>query len=248
MTTVKDYWDLYSQQSSLMVARDGARKGPDDFNVPPPFLWHYGEFADDGRASLQGLHSTQASRAWLAEAPLPAWEQGSPPAWEYGTPGYNWGKPDYPYTRNVQKVPAGLFPALYGLGALVNPASGTTGAPDTTLETVQTELARLGFLFNERSPEGIDGRWGNRTRLALRFAADYVGWTEPPYRDAPGNMVEIPDAFIELMRRTAPAGVGVAGRVPQPSDRQSDSGSSGGIGLLLLLVAAGTAVYIGTRE
>jgi len=242
VTTVKDYWDLYSQQSSLMVAREGAQQGPNDFNVPPPFLWHYGDFKDDGRASLQGLHSTEAA---------PSWQQGNPPAWEYGTPGYNWAKPDYPWTRNVQKVPAGLFPALYGLGAVIDPASGTGGAPDAVLESVQTELARLGFLYNERSPEGIDGRWGTRTRLALRFAADYVGWTEPPYREAPGGRIEIPDAFIELMRRSNPAGAGVQGRVPQPGERRQTSGESSGsnAGLFLLLAAvAGAGLYFTTRR
>ena len=250
MTTVKDYWDLYSQQSSLMVARDGAKKGPDDFNVPPPFLWHYGEFADDGRTSLQGLHSTEASPSWQAEqSALPAWERGNPPAWEYGTPGYNWGKPDYPWTRNVQSVPKGLFPALYGLGLLINPASGTTGPVDPAVETVQTELARLGFLYNERSPEGIDGRWGSRTRLALRFAADYLGWTEPTYREVAGG-IEIPDAFLDALRRGIPAGASVPGRVSAPATQQSSSNSEGmSTGtMVLLLAAAGAGLYFATRR
>jgi len=61
--------------------------------------------------------------------------------------------------------------ALEGLSLLVNPRP----VEDEGVRAVQTQLARLGFLFNELGREGIDGKWGPRTALALRFAAQYVG-------------------------------------------------------------------------
>lgn len=117
---------------------------------------------------------------------------------------------------------------------------------DVGIESLQTQLARLGFLINERSPQGIDGRWGSRTELALRFAAKYVGLVQ--YYDSPirasGSTVEVPQDLIDAIQRATPAGPGNEGYVGPDTGTSAETIVEGfGLGTLAL-VAAG-ALFIG---
>lgn len=136
------------------------------------------------------------------------------------------------------------YNGLRSIGSLG--ASFRSNSSDPGIEDLQTELARLGFLVNERSPQGIDARWGDRTELALRFAAKYVGLTryyESPIR-AVGSTVEIPDELIAAIRSAVPATFGVPGFVGPGADDGGEEIVQGfGMGTLAL-VAAG-ALFVG---
>lgn len=114
---------------------------------------------------------------------------------------------------------------------------------DVGIESLQTQLARIGFLINERSPQGIDGRWGNRTELALRFAAKYVGLDQ--YYDSPirasGNTVEVPQDLLDAIQNASPAGEGTPGYVgPGAAD-----GVVQGFGMGTLALVAAGALLVG---
>lgn len=154
--------------------------------------------------------------------------------------------------------------ALEGLALLVNPRP----VEDSNVRLVQTELARLGFLFNEASREGIDGKWGPRTALALRFAAQYVGWTGPHVIESPrppsGSgarwRYEVPDALVERLQAAPPAPPGTLGlardlpreTTPEtpPSTGSGEVAQAGpGVGGILLLAAVVAAgLYFGSRQ
>lgn len=162
----------------------------------------------------------------------------SPPMqWHFGPPPEGWGS----YLSGPS--------SLRGLGAIFAASGATPG-----LREVQTQLARLGFLFNEEGPQGIDGRWGSRTELALRFAANYVGFTGTPStvtRTGLVPTVEIPDELVTALRNARPAPAGTTGLVTeeQPSTGGASEESSGGMGIALVFLAAVAAAgyYYGRR-
>ena len=176
----------------------------------------------------------------------------SPPMmWRFGPPPSGWGSylsgANLPTARG-QVVDARLFytpPSVRfgrgfsGLGA-VFPADGVTSS--TGMRDVQTQLARLGFLFNEESPQGIDGKWGPRTELALRFATSYVRFEGAPWilaGSGRARTVDISDAFIEALRNAPVAPVGTAGLVTaSPGVASSSDGGSGSLGIALVFIAA----------
>lgn len=139
-------------------------------------------------------------------------------------------------------------PALYNVMGSIGSLGATFNARgvDVGIESLQQELARLNFLINERSPEGIDGRWGDRTQLALRFAAKYVGLTQ--YYDSPirasGDTVEVPQDLIDAIQRAEPAGAGTPGYIG-PDAPQGDSVTvveGYGFGALALVAVGALAV------
>lgn len=98
----------------------------------------------------------------------------------------------------------------YGLGATMSAT-----ANDPVLQSVQRELARLGYLQQDTSIWGADGLWGPRTSSAMRSAARYVGWTAEPYTES-GGRVTISDELITLLRNAQ----------PDPSAQRSGSASA----------------------
>ena len=172
-----------------------------------------------------------------------------PMQWHFGPPPSGWGSylsgANLPTARG-QVVDARLFytpPSVRfgrgfsGLGAVFAATGSTPG-----MREVQTQLARLGFLFNEESPQGIDGRWGSRTEIALRFAAQYVGFTGTPSTVTRTGMVptvEIPDALLEALRNAPVAPAGTAGVVDAlPAATSGSDGGPGSFGIALLFIAA----------
>jgi hypothetical protein len=116
---------------------------------------------------------------------------------------------------------------------------------DVGIESLQTQLARLGFLIDERSPQGIDARWGSRTELALRFAAKYVGLNQ--YYDSPirpsGDVVEIPQDLLDAIQTASPAGAGTPGYVgPDTGDGET---VVEGFGMGTLALVAAGALLVG---
>ncbi|MEI8371090.1 MAG: hypothetical protein WCJ31_21910, partial [Planctomycetia bacterium] len=126
-----------------------------------------------------------------------------------------------------------------GLGA-VFPADGVTA--NSGMRDVQTQLARLGFLFNEESPQGIDGKWGPRTELALRFASRYVRFEGVPWIVAGSGRtrtVDISDSLIEALRNAPVAPAGTEGLVDAlPAATSGSDGGPGSFGIALLFIAA----------
>jgi hypothetical protein len=176
----------------------------------------------------------------------------SPPMqWHFGPPPSGWGSylsgANLPTARG-QVVDARLFytpPSVRfgrgfsGLGA-VFPADGVTA--NAGMRDVQTQLARLGFLFNEESPQGIDGKWGPRTELALRFASRYVRFEGVPWIVAGSGRtrtVDISDSLIEALRNAPVAPAGTEGLVSAtPEVASSSDGGSGSLGIALVFIAA----------
>lgn len=84
---------------------------------------------------------------------------------------------------------------------------------DERVRSLQTELARLGFLESDTTSAGIDGKWGPRTETGLRNAARYVRYTSQPFTRS-GSTVTVPDELISMLRSASPAPSGTEGRVP----------------------------------
>jgi peptidoglycan hydrolase-like protein with peptidoglycan-binding domain len=188
----------------------------------------------------------------------------SPPMqWHFGPPPEGWGSylqgVNIPTARG-QVVDAQKFytqptvrfgRGFAGLGAIFALSGSTPG-----MREVQTQLARLGFLFNEESPQGIDGRWGSRTEMALRHAANYVGFTGTPStvtRTGLVPTVEIPDELLTAIRNAPAAPPGTTGLVSAETDTGTQPGSSSesssglGMGLLFLAAVAAAGYYYGRR-
>lgn len=125
----------------------------------------------------------------------------------------------------------------------------STGSVDPAVREIQTELARLGFLFSEPGPEGVDGRWGPRTRLALRHAAAYVGWTGDFVIELRATASDVPDELMQRLRAARPAPAGTPGTVSADAPATTPSGGMGtGTMLLLAALVVGVGYYLGTRD
>ena len=168
----------------------------------------------------------------------------SPPMqWHFGPPPAGWGS----YLAGAPSSRGGLR----GLGAVFQ-----IGQVDPGIRDLQVQLARLGFLFNEEGPQGIDGRWGSRTELALRHAANYVRFTGTPSVVAAGargeaGFVDVADELITAIRNAPAAPAGTTGLVSSegPATGETSSESSGGMGIALVFLAAVAAAgyYYGRR-
>lgn len=92
------------------------------------------------------------------------------------------------------------FAGYDGVGST---AAVNTVAGDDGVRIIQTQLQRLGFLAAGTGPTGVDGKWGVRTENAMRAAAQYVGYTAPPYSIA-GTTITVPDDLMSLIQNAPP--------------------------------------------
>ena len=103
---------------------------------------------------------------------------------------------------------------------------------DEDTASLQHELQRLGFLVEGTGRFGADGIWGERTAGALRAAARYVRWGEPPYSPPDADRmrrgtVTVPDDLIARLREARPAPSGTPGALtPSVTDAVEPSRST----------------------
>jgi peptidoglycan hydrolase-like protein with peptidoglycan-binding domain len=90
-----------------------------------------------------------------------------------------------------------------GYGGVGSTAAVNTVTGDDGVRIIQTQLQRLGFLAAGAGPTGVDGKWGVRTESAMRAAAQYVGYTAPPYSVA-GTTITVPDDLMNLIQNAPP--------------------------------------------
>jgi peptidoglycan hydrolase-like protein with peptidoglycan-binding domain len=93
------------------------------------------------------------------------------------------------------------------------------GVAEDGMRALQRELARLGYLQNDTSAFGADGKFGSRTATALRSAARYVGYTADPYTPADADRrssgtVSVPDDLIARIRAASPDPMAIAAGTP----------------------------------